>query len=374
MFIHETHLPQVLSPADFTSPDQYERELSELFLDHWHLVGTLAELPRDGDYLTLELLGRPLIVWRMEGEVHAFLNVCAHRFATLTDKQRGHLKQLRCQYHGWEYDTAGCTRKIPDAQNFRPMTKGSLGLCKYRTVLCGQLIFVNLSEGGRSLAETLDWGYGFGESIFSSDWRLILSIERQYEANWKILQENSLEGYHSEAIHPRTFKIIPKEETCGHRFGERWTLYTEDIKGRDDWLSRLGELIYRPLGRQHDYQYKHLHCYPNTIFAEMAVLSWVQVSLPLGPTRSRNVWRLFAYAGHSSNPLAKLSFLGLRTWGRWFFNTVVGEDEVVYPAVQRGLSSAVRPEGGLISRREERIFHFQEFIKAATANGSTNHD
>jgi choline monooxygenase len=151
--------------------------------------------------------------------------------------------------------------------------------------------------------------------------------------------------------------------------GERWTLYTEDIKGRDDRLARLGEVIYWPLGRQHDYTYKHLHMYPNVIFAEMAVLSWIQTTLPLGPTRSRNIWRLFAYRGKHRNPLAKLSFQALRAWGRWFFGIILREDEMVYPAVQRGLSSSVRPAGGLISRREERIFHFQNYIKTATQEG-----
>jgi nitrite reductase/ring-hydroxylating ferredoxin subunit len=170
MFIHDTHLPQILDAEAFTSPQQHERELTHLFTDQWHFVGTTAELPRDGDFLTVERFGRPLIVWRIDGEFHAFLNVCPHRFSAISNKPFGRATgQLRCQYHGWEFDKAGCTRKIPDSQNFRPLTKGGLGLCKYHTAVCGQLIFVNFAQRPVALEQSLDWGYEFGEQFFRTN-------------------------------------------------------------------------------------------------------------------------------------------------------------------------------------------------------------
>ena len=79
MFLHDTHLPQLLAPGDYTSPEQHRRELETLFLPGWHLVGTASDLPREGDFLTTELFGHPLLVWRKDGEFHTFLNVCPHR-------------------------------------------------------------------------------------------------------------------------------------------------------------------------------------------------------------------------------------------------------------------------------------------------------
>src|SRR5690606_828047 len=102
MFIHRTHLPQLLQPEHYTSVEHLARERQSLFEPGWHCVATLAELPRDGDFVTLDLLERPLIVWRCDGAVRVFLNVCSHRFSKLNSEPCGHMgKHLRCQYHGW---------------------------------------------------------------------------------------------------------------------------------------------------------------------------------------------------------------------------------------------------------------------------------
>ena len=49
-----------------------------------------------------------------------------------------------------------------------------------------------------------------------------------------------------------------------------------------------------------------------------------------------------------------------------FFPTLLNEDRGVQEAVQRGLQSPRIPRGGLISAREERIFHFQKMVAEAT--------
>src|SRR5262245_9237414 len=107
MFVSDTHLPQVLPPDAYLSNEFLQLEMERLFLPGWHFLGLTSEIPKDGDYFTRELLGRPIIVWRSSGEVHAFLNVCAHRMALLTHKPCGHAEKLKCQYHGWEYGEDG---------------------------------------------------------------------------------------------------------------------------------------------------------------------------------------------------------------------------------------------------------------------------
>lgn len=44
-----------------------------------------------------------------------------------------------------------------------------------------------------------------------------------------------------------------------------------------------------------------------------------------------------------------------------FWNTVNDEDLAVLPSIQEGLASRVMPRGGLLSNREERIWHFQRY-------------
>ncbi|MBW3541526.1 MAG: Rieske (2Fe-2S) protein, partial [Planctomycetes bacterium] len=194
MFLHDSHLPQLLSPGDYSSPEQHARELETLFRPGWHLVGTKSDLPREGDFLTLELLGYPLLVWRCEGRFQTFLNVCPHRFSRIAKDACGTAREkLRCQYHGWEFDCDGNTRKIPDAQSFKPMTKGALGLKRYRTQTAGQLIFATLSDDAPPLEDYLGPGFDVAEELCSDDRRLAATLDYDVPANWKCKCENSLE-------------------------------------------------------------------------------------------------------------------------------------------------------------------------------------
>ncbi len=90
MFLHDTHLPHVLSPWAYTSQEQLDREIEVLFKPAWHLAGSFAELPKDGDFLTTTILNHPVILWRSGGEYQAFLNVCPHRFSQLSCATKGH--------------------------------------------------------------------------------------------------------------------------------------------------------------------------------------------------------------------------------------------------------------------------------------------
>ncbi|MEO8498634.1 MAG: hypothetical protein ABI614_26535, partial [Planctomycetota bacterium] len=69
---------------------------------------------------------------------------------------------------------------------------------------------------------------------------------------------------------------------------------------------------------------------------------------------------------HRSNPLSALVFRALCWGGRRFAKQVLEEDAAILPAVQRGVESLDKPSPGLISAREERVFHFQEYISKAT--------
>ena len=62
MFQSPTHLPQLLPPDAYRSPDRYAVEFERLFKRGWHLVCTTADLPRAGDSGTLDNGSIPLLV------------------------------------------------------------------------------------------------------------------------------------------------------------------------------------------------------------------------------------------------------------------------------------------------------------------------
>lgn len=79
MFVHQQQLEFLLPAERYYSPEHHALETERLFLPTWHLVGLKSELPRPGDFRTLDLLGCPVIVRNFDGEHRAFLNVCSHR-------------------------------------------------------------------------------------------------------------------------------------------------------------------------------------------------------------------------------------------------------------------------------------------------------
>jgi choline monooxygenase len=370
MFTSQTHLPHVLAPREYSSAQMHEREIERLFLPAWHCVGSLADLPREGDFFTVELLGHPLLVRRMNGEVHCFLNVCAHRHCLLTCEPRGNHPRLSCQYHGWEYDADGTTRRIPDARSFRPFSKEQASLKKYRTETCGQLIFVTLSDETPPLAEWLHPVFELIQSSFDQRWRQYFVIEPTIEANWKLPVENALESYHIDCVHQKTFGKFPPEESCRHDLAERYTAFHTHGRDEHTFLRWLEGMCVRASGRDPDYTYLHLHLYPHLLFSSTQMFSFVQTVIPLGPNRHRSIWRMFAWSGRGASLASRVGWWILSVWGRRFWSRVVDEDAGILPHAHRGMAAPLHPVGGMIATREERIWHFQQYIRQMCGDGS----
>ena len=78
----------------------------------WHPVIPSEDLS-DGP-AGVELLGRRLVLVRLDGEASAFDDVCRHLGAALSiGEVVGEGSYLRCRYHGWSYDKTGRCVDIP---------------------------------------------------------------------------------------------------------------------------------------------------------------------------------------------------------------------------------------------------------------------
>ena len=102
MFIHQQSLRHLLRPEHYCSEQHFQLELEKLFRPAWQFVAAQSELPKDGDFLTLDLFGRPILIRNSGGKFLAYENICSHRHCLLTDDSYGNQRKLRCQYHGWE--------------------------------------------------------------------------------------------------------------------------------------------------------------------------------------------------------------------------------------------------------------------------------
>lgn len=80
--------------------------------DAWYVACLSKELGRVG-VLARTVLGLPLVLFRTQaGKVGAFLDRCPHRNVPLSGGSvEG--ESLRCQYHGWRFDTGGDCVEVP---------------------------------------------------------------------------------------------------------------------------------------------------------------------------------------------------------------------------------------------------------------------
>ena len=73
-------------PAEsYVSSEFYRFEQDAVFAREWICVARQEELPRPGDFVTIDVAGEPVIVVRKrDGELNAMSAVCRHRGACIT--------------------------------------------------------------------------------------------------------------------------------------------------------------------------------------------------------------------------------------------------------------------------------------------------
>jgi salicylate 5-hydroxylase large subunit len=93
----------------YSDPEVYAAELERIWYGpHWLFCALEAEIPEVGDFKTTILGERPVIVVRSgPDEVSVVENRCAHRGVKFCQARKGHVKDLLCPYHQWNYSLRG---------------------------------------------------------------------------------------------------------------------------------------------------------------------------------------------------------------------------------------------------------------------------
>ncbi len=90
----------------------------------FHPVLRLEDLP-EGKPVGLELLGEPVVLVRLNGQIAAFQDLCRHYQARLSQGEvvhRGETDCLVCPYHGWHYAPDGRVVAIPQLAEGREIS------------------------------------------------------------------------------------------------------------------------------------------------------------------------------------------------------------------------------------------------------------
>lgn len=197
----------------YLSEELFALERERFFANTWSFVGHASQVPNPGDYVSLELAGRPLVMVRDEdGAVRVLYNRCAHKGTPLVGDERGNTGRFfRCPYHAWTYRLDGALRAVPlaagyDGTRMRDCETG-LGMARPGGVAVHRdFVFARLAVDGPSFE-----GY-FGEALASIDnlvdrspvGRLHVAggiLKNVVRANWKTYLENINDTVHPLSTH-----------------------------------------------------------------------------------------------------------------------------------------------------------------------------
>jgi phenylpropionate dioxygenase-like ring-hydroxylating dioxygenase large terminal subunit len=194
-------------------------EILRVFDRSWLYVGHESEIPKAGDFVTRQIAGRPVILVRgTDDVVRVLLNSCTHRGAEVCRQLSGNAKLFVCPYHSWTFQTDGKLRGVflPEAypQSFN---KAEMGLKSAPCVdLYRGLVFASFDSTIEPLFSYLAGARDVLDLILDQgeDGMEIVAGTHEYsvKANWKLLVENSVEGYHAPSTHARYFQFLERQQ------------------------------------------------------------------------------------------------------------------------------------------------------------------
>jgi len=193
----------------YTDAEIFALEMERLWSRAWIYVGHTSQIAQAGDFLTLDIAAKPVILVRQaDGGVRLLMNRCAHKGTKVLYAPSGNAgKTFRCPYHAWTYRLDGSLINVPLKEGYAGTRMHETGLAEIKNVSVYRgFVFARLSEKGMGFKEY------FGESLSSIDYLADRSPEGELEmaggclrylhnCNWKMFVENLNDTMHPMIAH-----------------------------------------------------------------------------------------------------------------------------------------------------------------------------
>lgn len=309
-----------------------------------------SALPEKGSYIARTAAGTPLVVVRgKDNQVRAFINACRHRGMKVVDGS-GCARALSCPYHAWTYNLDGSLKGIPGKEAFPQLASDAPGLIEVSAIEKGGLVYVQ-QEGeidSDPMTHALDF-FVDGQICFHQS-------ETTDEANWKLLTETLLEGYHIKSLHRDSFypfglDNINVVETFGQNARvvypfKRIEKLREIARGDRD-ITGLATLVY--------------HLFPNVSVSVLSKHTSVTIIEPLSPTRTQMT---SYYVKHADTSARTISDEDAMRDVKFVNQSGQEEDRAAARAIQETVTTAANTHLNF-GYFEKAIVHFHQNLSAA---------
>jgi p-cumate 2,3-dioxygenase alpha subunit len=205
--------------ATMTSEAIFAAERDRVFARCWLYLGQESEVRSPGDFVRRSIAGEPLFFTRgKDARIRAFFNTCPHRGATICRQDAGNAKVFQCFYHAWSFSIEGALIGLPDEAGYGDgFDRAQMGLREVpRCESYRGFIFVCFDPAAPSLPDYLAGAKDVLDLIVDAAGGTVEVIAGTHEygidANWKLLVENSIDGYHGLPVHETYFKYLARIE------------------------------------------------------------------------------------------------------------------------------------------------------------------
>jgi p-cumate 2,3-dioxygenase alpha subunit len=312
----------------FTEPDILALEQRRVFETTWIYAGHASEIPQPGDFRARRVAGRPVILVRgTDGAVRVLLNTCTHRGAQVCREASGNANTFQCFYHAWTFNNQGNLIGVPgDDAYSEAFDRRALGLgAPPRVEDYRGFVFISFNADIEPLVDYLAGAREYLDLICdqSEAGMEVVTGTQAYSmrANWKLLVENSMDGYHARTTHQRYFDYLVESGVDVSRIKKRRggrgkalgnghaVIQSEPIWGRPiaRWSPEFGEAKRAELEQmQRDYEARfgaewayritqtsrNLLIFPNLIINDIMAIT-IRTFFPVSPDYLEiNAWAL----------------------------------------------------------------------------------
>jgi len=213
----------------YVSDEWFTREQCELFGKVWQFGGLVEDIANPGDFVTVQAGPHPLMVMRgPDGNLRAFHNICRHRGTQLLRTIGKGKKSIVCPYHHWTYSLEGDLKSIPNrSEEFPDVDMSKLCLHRASVETWRGMFFVHPEPDADPLGE---WFSGVEEYLGPHQPELLVEYvegrtRHEINANWKIVVENYIDGYHLAHLHSETLHMYDHAKQESGFVGPHYMFY-----------------------------------------------------------------------------------------------------------------------------------------------------
>ena len=278
----------VLPVEAYTTQEWFEREQRDLFSNVWHFVGMESDVPSPGDHITAQIGLHPLFVVRGDDHrLRAFHNICRHRGTMLLRATGQSSTGIVCPYHNWTYSINGRLISVPQREVFTHVELDDVALHGASVETWMGMVFAHPEPDPPTTL--MGWLAGFPEHVGPHRPDRLLEVEPSdhvWRANWKIVVENYIDGYHLFHLHADTLDMYDHAEAESGFHGRHFAFYEPPVPAMREWLGRNRGYILDDIGEDDWGAFVHM-LFPGTGLIGLEMSYSIFQVIPLGPESTR---------------------------------------------------------------------------------------